>query len=71
MGDISICKEKEIDAEPHNIPPGEQKEEAFNGDQVVGRQRSACHQEVGNCVALRPLGGAGHKTASFPDPCRY
>jgi len=25
--------------------------------------------QVGCCVALRPLGGAGHKTASFPNLC--
>jgi hypothetical protein len=24
---------------------------------------------MGHRVALRPLGGAGHKTASFPTPC--
>jgi len=29
-----------------------------------------CTLQVGCCVSLHPLGGAEHKTTSFPNPCR-
>jgi hypothetical protein len=34
-----------MDAKTHNMPPGGENKKVFSGDQVVGRQKPAHHQE--------------------------